>query len=587
MFKQFLILLSFTLVFDVTSSAQTTLFFQSGNPGDSWNFSSTGSDETAAAQALNNLNFTSAPQSLVVGGNTGGGSCIDGGSGNGPSVLRTFTFEEVNISSSNQLNRTLSFKWGNRHPVCTGTGWDSGENLIFIPIHNGIEQASQTLATGGSDAIFSIHQNNFTYVVPPCVNTFGFILYISTNRRDELLFLDDVSLSTPGFNQPLSPNIVNQNICQNQLPFLWNNQNITQAGTYNASLITTAGCDSLVQLNVSILPVPESTDQLSICQSELPLSINGTLIENAGVYNLIYSASSGCDSLVTITVSILPSEQSFQQIDICENQLPLIINNIEINSSGTYNFNFQSETGCDSIATFIVSVKPSFQSTVNIAVCPNEIPFQWNGQTITESGNYSANLLSSSGCDSVVTLNFLIKPIPTINISADNTTVFADNPVVNFTNNSLNFDQFIWNFGDDSPAVDAISPTHTFPNSPGVYNVQASAALNNCSTSSSIEVTVLENASFEYILPNVFTPNADGSNDLFSNNVINAKSMELTISNRWGNIVFQTKDALESWNGKILNTGEDCFEGVYFYKLVIEDKNNAEHVFNSIVHLVR
>lgn len=570
-----------------TVFSQTTLYTQSGNATDTWSFTSTGADATATTQALNAPNFSSAPKSLVVGGNTGGGSCIDGGSGNGPSTQRTFTFEEVNISSSNQVNRTLSFKWGNRQPVCTGTGWDTGENLIFIPIHNGIQQPNITLATGMSDAIFPIAQNSYNYVVPPCVNTFGFILYVSTNRRDELLFLDDVLLTTTSLNQPVTPNIVNQSFCQNQLPVLWNGLLISNAGTFNTTLTTASGCDSLVQLNVSILPISESFQQLTVCQNELPLDVNGVAINGAGTYNINYIANTGCDSLVYLTINVLPVQQSFQILTICENDLPLIINGTDIITSGTYPFPFQTASGCDSLAIFEVIVNANAQVTENVQVCPEDVPYIWNGQQLSTTGLYTSNLQTSAGCDSNVTINFLVKPIPVINFSADNTTVYIENPVVNFSNNSSNFDQFFWDFGDGSPSNMTNQPTHTFPATPGNYTVTLTASLNNCSVSESLLIVVEENADFSVDFPNIFTPNEDGANDFFTNNVTNAASMELSVFNRWGNIVFQTTDPFASWSGKDETTGLMCLEGVYIYTLRILDVAGKSYEYQNFVHLVR
>ena len=519
----------------LSTFAQNILFNQSGNAVDTWTYTSTGADATAQNQAVNPLNFTSAPQSLVVGGNTSGGSCIDGGTGNGPSEARTFTFESVDISSSNQFARTLTFNWGNRHPVCTGTGWDNGENLIFIPIHDGIEQEAQTLAVGGNDAIFWIHQNSTTYTVPPCVNTFGFILYVFTNRRDELLFLDDVLLTTPGFNQSVDIVVENLSVCENELPISWNGINISEAGTYNATLIAASGCDSLVQLNLTVLPFPESNQDIFVCVDELPVSISGTLLEAAGLYTITVPNPLGCDSLITISLTVFPS----------------------------------------------------FVDTSVVNICANQMPYNWQGQEINTGGFYSNILSTAHGCDSILVLELNITPLPTIDFSADQTSLTTDNTEVNFTNNSTNLDDFSWDFGDGTGNNSNFSPTHFFPNQAGEYVVTFTASSGECSSSNSLLITILENIEFNYILPNVFTPNNDGSNDFFSNMVSNVNSMELQILNRWGNLIFQTTDENQVWDGNDQQSGLPCPEGTYFYKLIITDKANENHVFQSFLHLVR
>lgn len=193
------ILISF--FFSTFLSAQIALEFQGGEPGDTWVYNSTGASSVAQAEALLAPNKKTGTKSLVVGGNTSGGSCIEGGSGNGPSTLREFTFTSIDLSSSTNYVRTLTFSWGNRFPECVGTGWDAGEDLIFTPYHDGVAQAPITLASGATNATFSIAANQATYSIPTCVQFFYFTVGIMTNRKDELLFIDDVRLTTPSLNQ--------------------------------------------------------------------------------------------------------------------------------------------------------------------------------------------------------------------------------------------------------------------------------------------------------------------------------------------------------------------------------------------------
>jgi gliding motility-associated-like protein len=183
-----------------TAISQITVAMQGGEPGDTWNYSSTLASALSQSEAQQAPNKTTGTTSLVVGGNTGGGNCFGSGSGNGPSTARTFTFNTVDISQSNDYTRTLTFNWGNRFPMCSGTGWDSGENLVFTAYHDGIAQTPVTLATGSNNAQFSILTHNYTWNILPCVNNFYFVVSVTTNRADELLFVDDVLLTTPQMN---------------------------------------------------------------------------------------------------------------------------------------------------------------------------------------------------------------------------------------------------------------------------------------------------------------------------------------------------------------------------------------------------
>jgi gliding motility-associated-like protein len=73
-----------------------------------------------------------------------------------------------------------------------------------------------------------------------------------------------------------------------------------------------------------------------------------------------------------------------------------------------------------------------------------------------------------------------------------------------------------------------------------------------------------------YELPNIFTPNADGSNDLFIPFPYRyVKDIELTIFNRWGIAVFDTTDRDIQWDGKVKDTAEMCNDGVYYYTITV------------------
>ena len=519
--------------------AQTNLFYQSGNPGDNWNFSSTGADATAAAQAISALNYTSGPQSLVVGGNTSGGSCIDGGSGNGPSTARTFTFDAVDISTSNQFGRTLTFNWGNRQPVCTGTGWDTGENLIFTPIHNGQTQANITVATGANDAVFNIANNTFTYTVPPCVNSFSFILSINTNRRDELLFLDDVLLTTPSFNVPQEITSITMTVCPSDLPFDWNGVTITAAGVYDATLTNAFGCDSLLQLTVTIGSGSTQNVTLQLCEGDFPYQYNGETYNGPGTFTQVFENTDGCDSLVVLT---LVQNQAY----------------------------FTLQKGY---------------------VCSDFLPEIWYGQTLTESGVYTVNLTSQAGCDSIIEYTFTVYESPSANISFSSTTVFSDNPVVTVTNNSQNATTWDWvvPYLDEPFTIDSVfSPTITFPSEPGTYEIQFHMFNDVCIVIELFYITVVEpefvwNVNF----PNVFSPNNDGANDVLSFDFSGLEFVEIVVKNRWGQVVFETQDQNNFWDGRNYSNGELSSDGVYFYQITLRNPLQEEKTFQQFVHLIR
>lgn len=95
-----------------------------------------------------------------------------------------------------------------------------------------------------------------------------------------------------------------------------------------------------------------------------------------------------------------------------------------------------------------------------------------------------------------------------------------------------------------------------------------------------------------YDLPNTFTPNGDGLNDFFTPCLIRRyiKSIDFKVTNRWGQVVFETNDPAINWDGKDQNTGLDLPEGVYFYTCGVEQNCmscEAVKPLTGYIHIIR
>jgi gliding motility-associated-like protein len=123
---------------------------------------------------------------------------------------------------------------------------------------------------------------------------------------------------------------------------------------------------------------------------------------------------------------------------------------------------------------------------------------------------------------------------------------------VNFTNNSTGAINYLWNFGDGDTSIIS-SPTHIFELQ-GEYQIVLTAYNTpGCKTSDTLTIIV------DGDVPNVFTPNGDGSNDKFSFNRLSVKSFNAQIFNRWGKKVFEWTDPKDGWDGS------ESQSGVYYY----------------------
>ena len=90
-------------------------------------------------------------------------------------------------------------------------------------------------------------------------------------------------------------------------------------------------------------------------------------------------------------------------------------------------------------------------------------------------------------------------------------------------------------------------------------------------------------------MPNAFTPNNDGSNDIFKGKGFfqAISNYELNVFNRWGQMIFSSQDPNEGWNGQFENTGAISPLGVYVYKASFIDPRGEQKVVEGHVTLIR
>ena len=125
----------------------------------------------------------------------------------------------------------------------------------------------------------------------------------------------------------------------------------------------------------------------------------------AGNYTVIVADALGNSGSQQIFISSAgsPSNSSIN-LTLCSNDLPYNFNGTNINGPGIYTDTLSNATGCDSIVTLSLVVLPVLSSSVYIAVCPSQLPYTWNGQQYNTGGVYTNTFPGSSGCDSVATL---------------------------------------------------------------------------------------------------------------------------------------------------------------------------------------
>jgi gliding motility-associated-like protein len=188
----------------------------------------------------------------------------------------------------------------------------------------------------------------------------------------------------------------------------------------------------------------------------------------------------------------------------------------------------------------------------------------------------SLTITSPNGCvgDTTFAQYVCARPYPIADFSWVPNPPNVLDPVVHFQNDSQYDVSWQWSFGPmaDPSTSDVPDPVVTFPDTDeGEYPVWLHVTNEYGCPDSMLRVVVVEGIFFVYV-PNAFTPDGDGANDLFGPMGQGIKNAEyrLTVFDRWGEAIFTTTDMTEFWDGTV--NGTPAMNGVYAWKLEVVDK---------------
>lgn len=339
----------------------------------------------------------------------------------------------------------------------------------------------------------------------------------------------------------------------------------TSAGNYPVTFQTIHGCDSTVTLHLTVNPAFQGTQNQTICQGDT-YTIGGNNYTTTGTYTVNMQTASGCDSVVTLNLTVNPTFTSSQNAVICQGD-SYAFGGQNFTIAGTYPITFQAVNGCDSVATLHLVVNPVYSNTTTHTICQGET-FAFGGQTFNTAGAYPLLFQSVQGCDSMETLVLNVNPIPPAPAITSNSPVLCPGDQFSVTLNAAINASCNWTGPNNFSSV---QPVLSFPASESVTGTYAATVtVNGCTSApTSINLDIIgSDIILPFDFPNVITANNDKINDSldidqFFNPCID---YELLIWNRWGNVVFKQRYGSEPFSGKD-EKGNTLSNGVYFYKL--------------------
>ncbi|PKP39540.1 MAG: hypothetical protein CVT98_01405 [Bacteroidetes bacterium HGW-Bacteroidetes-15] len=402
----------------------------------------------------------------------------------------------------------------------------------------------------------------------------------------------------------------------------------TTTGTFIDTLTNVLGCDSIITTNLIVNPIATSTDLQTACDSLTWIDgITYTASTSTPTFTIVGGAASGCDSVVTLNLTINSTATGTDVQTACDS-LTWIDGVTYTASTSTPIFTVVggAASGCDSVVTLNLTINSAVTST-DVQVACNS--FTWiDGITYTTSTSTPIFTIiggSSQGCDSVVTLNLTITvPSKTTNVLVEcegfsvtvganiytTTGIFTD--VINncdtiVTNLTINpapqltliktDDNCGENIGSVTANVVSANPPVTYSwntgstdsiisNLPaGTYTVTVNDG-SGCARADTINVLELQlDCDFFVYTPNAFTPNGDGNNDVFFVRGKGIATLSVQLYNRWGNKVFEINDVSQGWDGKY--KGADQNTGVFVFVLEATFLNGKKVTQSGDVSLIR
>jgi len=245
------------------------------------------------------------------------------------------------------------------------------------------------------------------------------------------------------------------------------------SGMYNDTIVNAAGCDSIITIDLTVnSPSASSITQNSCGDYTAP---SGMIYATSGIYNDTIPNAVGCDSVITIDLTVLNPSSSTINASACDSYSAP--SGAVFTASGTFMDVIPNAVGCDSTITINLTVTNSSSSSITTASCGDYTAP--SGAVYNTSGTYMDIIPNMAGCDSVISISLTVTNI-------DNS--------VNNTNNVLTATQtgatYQWiDCGNNQPIAGETGQSFT-PIANGSY--AAVISMNNCTdTSSCVTVSTI------------------------------------------------------------------------------------------------
>lgn len=377
---------------------------------------------------------------------------------------------------------------------------------------------------------------------------------------------------------------------------------ITATTVYTVTVTDANGCVNTDAITITVYPVltVSASANAAICAGgQTTLSANGGG-GDGGPYNYLWAPPTGIignanqqsvnvSPTVTTTYYVLVTDQCGSEpvvdsVLVTVNALPVLAVVPDL-AEGCVPLcvNFTTTSQPAAVTTSIDFGDGNFGSTANANHCYNTAGAYDITYTVTDV----------NGCTNTQVFAGMINawPLPIANFTVTPGVTSILNPLISVSSSPcIGCDSTWYEMGmpNDTTIFNLGQSFDFLYNQPGTYTITQTVSNQYGCRDQSTEVVVIE-PDHSFYAPNAFTPNADGINDFFYtySDGIDVATFELMIFDRWGNLIYFTRDISKGWNGSVNNTGPLCQIDTYVWKATYRDNKGDPHEAIGHVNLIR
>ena len=268
-------------------------------------------------------------------------------------------------------------------------------------------------------------------------------------------------------------------VTRNEIPFVYRGESYTQSGVYEqiAPASTEMECDTIYTLNLTVNQVYNTTLDTTVC-ANTTLVFLGDSITAAGAYEFTYHLN-GYDSVVTLNVHHNPTYKAETvYAEVGEYDLPYLFLDSAYTTAGYHEHTLTTVNGCDSVVSVYLTIIPAVvnSDTIFREVCSNDLPLTLFDSVLTQAGIYRYRVHTDAGYDSIFYVNLTVKESPTLVLPE--VAYLCTGSTVTLTAQSTG-SVYLWNNGATEPSITVSLVGH--------YSVTVSNAF-GCSASDTVRV---------------------------------------------------------------------------------------------------